>query len=193
MVLYVRRNSQLDVSFITAHVAFASTNKKTKIVWIETERFFYPGRMCLMFRCVLGRYVASIVLLVPKPFGGRWQPRGDNEWPLSGVTSCGRVWRKVPGCDGSECVCDRRPSPTQPAWLTHARKTTLAPVPTSLACGFTSFSFSASAFRTTPAPLMGSTPPHFPWHCPTGVKAWHLLGSGSQPPAPSAKTATTGQ
>ena len=33
--------------------------------------FFYPGWMCLMFTWVLGRYVASTVLLAPKPFGGR--------------------------------------------------------------------------------------------------------------------------
>ena len=33
----------------------------------------YSGRTRLMFTCVLGRYVASTFLLVPKPFGGRWQ------------------------------------------------------------------------------------------------------------------------
>ena len=32
----------LGVSLITAHTAFASTNK-TKIVWIETELFFLPA------------------------------------------------------------------------------------------------------------------------------------------------------
>ena len=46
---YIRR-----FSFITAHVAYVSTNK-TKIVWIETELFFYPGRARLMFTCVQGR------------------------------------------------------------------------------------------------------------------------------------------
>ena len=40
--------------FLTDHVAYASTNK-TKIVWIETEFFFYPGWMRLMFTCMLGR------------------------------------------------------------------------------------------------------------------------------------------
>ena len=39
-------------------------------------------------------------MLVPKPFGGAdrvgGQLRGDKECHFSGVTSCGRVWRKVP-------------------------------------------------------------------------------------------------
>ena len=43
-----------DVCFINDHIAYASSNK-TKIVWIETELFFHPGRMRLMFTCVLGR------------------------------------------------------------------------------------------------------------------------------------------
>ena len=54
-----------------------------------------------MFTCVLGRYVASTVLLVPKPnmsggansVGG--QLRGDRECPFSGITNSSRVWRKV--------------------------------------------------------------------------------------------------
>ena len=45
-----------------------------------------------MFTCVLGRYVASTVLLAPKPFGG--QLHEDKECPFSGITSSGRVWRK---------------------------------------------------------------------------------------------------
>ena len=60
-----------DVCFITDHVAYASSNK-TKIVWIETELFFHPGWMRLVFTSVLGRLMAaSTVMLVPKPFGGR--------------------------------------------------------------------------------------------------------------------------
>ena len=47
---------------ITANIAYARTNKAQ----IERER---------MFMCVLGRYVTSTVLLVPKPFGGGWQRR----------------------------------------------------------------------------------------------------------------------
>ena len=33
--------------------------------------FFDSGWMRLMFTCVLGRWAASTVILVPKPFGGR--------------------------------------------------------------------------------------------------------------------------
>ena len=55
-----------------------------------------------MFTCELGRYVASTVLLTGTPnlsegadcVGG--QLRGDKECLFSGVTSSGRVWRKVP-------------------------------------------------------------------------------------------------
>ena len=53
-----------------------------------------------MFTCVLGRCVASTVLLVPNLSEGAdsigRQLRGDNECPFSGVTNYGRVWRKVP-------------------------------------------------------------------------------------------------
>ena len=64
-------------------VAYASTNK-TKLVRIVTELYnflFTPRRTRLMFTCVLGRYVASTVLLVPNlsedadSVGGH--PRGD--------------------------------------------------------------------------------------------------------------------
>ena len=56
-----------------------------------------------MFTCMLGRCVASTVLLVPNlsegadSIGG--QLRGDNECPFSGVTRADRVWRKVPESD----------------------------------------------------------------------------------------------
>ena len=42
------------LSFIAANKVYTSTNKNT-IVLIETELFFYPGWMRLMFTCVLGR------------------------------------------------------------------------------------------------------------------------------------------
>ena len=55
------------------------------------------GRVRLMFTCVLGRYIASTVLLLSDGadrVGG--QLRGEkDEYPFSGVTSSGRVWRKV--------------------------------------------------------------------------------------------------
>ena len=49
-----------------------------------------------MFTCVLGRHVASTVLSVSKPSK---QLYGDKECLLNGVTSSGRVWRKVPESD----------------------------------------------------------------------------------------------
>ena len=59
------------MTFIAANKVYTSTNKTT-IVLIETELFFsYPGWMRLMFACVLWRQVASTVILVPEPFGGR--------------------------------------------------------------------------------------------------------------------------
>ena len=57
-----------------------------------------------MFTCVLGRHVASRVLLVSKlsegadSFGGQLRG-GKRSAPFSGVTKSGRVWRKVPEND----------------------------------------------------------------------------------------------
>ena len=55
--------------------------------------------------CVLGRYVASTVLLNPNLSEGAdrvgGQLRGDKECPFSGVNKSGRVWRKVPESDWS--------------------------------------------------------------------------------------------
>ena len=59
-------------------------------VRIETELFSYRGLAHLMFTCVLGRCVASTVLLVPNPSEGAdrvgGQLRGDKECSFSGVT-----------------------------------------------------------------------------------------------------------
>ena len=56
-----------------------------------------------MFTCVPGRYVAFMVLLVPKTLGGAdsigGQLCGDGESPFSGVSSSGRVWKEVPESD----------------------------------------------------------------------------------------------
>ena len=51
-----------------------------------------------MFTCVL----ATTVILVPRPYGGHrraGQLRGYKEFPFSGVTKFGRVWREVPESD----------------------------------------------------------------------------------------------
>ena len=75
-VVSVLQTTQIKqgVSFIVANKIHTSTNKTT-IVWIKMElfsSFFNPGWMRLMFTCLFWRYVASTVLSVPKPFGGRW-------------------------------------------------------------------------------------------------------------------------
>ena len=51
-----------------------------------------------MFTCVLGHYVASTILLVPKPSMGA-DRSGGQLCLVSGVTSSGRVWMKVPESD----------------------------------------------------------------------------------------------
>ena len=53
-----------------------------------------------MFTSVLGRYAASTVLYFSEGVDsiGR-QLRGDKECPFSGLTNCGRVWRKVSESD----------------------------------------------------------------------------------------------
>ena len=72
---------------------------------------FHPRRTRLVFTCVFGRCASPTVLLLPKPFGGRWQRRltavkmhGDKRMPLR-VTNSGRVWRKVPESDARSVVC----------------------------------------------------------------------------------------
>ena len=56
-----------------------------------------------MFTCVLGRWAASTVILVPNLSEGAdrvgGQLRGDKECPFNDVTKSGRVWRKVPASD----------------------------------------------------------------------------------------------
>ena len=59
---------------------FTPAKLKPKSFESRRNSFFYPGWMRLMFTCVLGRYVASTVLLVPKPFRVRWQCR----WTVRG-------------------------------------------------------------------------------------------------------------
>ena len=66
--------------------------------WNETHLnqdgfFFNPLDAPHIYMRAWTLYVASTVFLVPKPVGG--QLHGDKECPFSGVTSSGRVWRKV--------------------------------------------------------------------------------------------------
>ena len=41
------------------------------------------------------------------------QLRGDKEWPFSGVTKSGRVWRKVPESDARSVVMKMTAMPPQ--------------------------------------------------------------------------------
>ena len=60
--------------------------------------FFYPRWMRLMFTCVLPQfYQYPNRSEVADRVGG--QLRGDKEYPFSGVTKSGRVWRKMPESD----------------------------------------------------------------------------------------------
>ena len=55
-----------------------------------------------MFTCVLGRWVASTVILVPRANLSEGADLGDKECPFSGVSKCGSVWRKVPESDAGK-------------------------------------------------------------------------------------------
>ena len=87
----------------TVHVAYASTMMKPKSFESRRNSLSHAGRTLLVFTCVLRRCVASTVLLVHKLLGGAdsvgGQLRGDMKCPFSGVTSCDRVWRKMPESD----------------------------------------------------------------------------------------------
>ena len=54
-----------------------------------------------MFTCMLGCYVASTQYpdLLESAGNVAGQMHEDKECPFSGVTSCGRGWRKVPESD----------------------------------------------------------------------------------------------
>ena len=71
--------------FITAHIAYASTNK-IKIVSVETELFslslsLYPWRTRLMFTCVFGR-CAAYSLISTQTF---------RKAPTASVDSCAEI------------------------------------------------------------------------------------------------------
>ena len=91
-----------DVCFITDHVAYVSSNK-TKIVWIETEPFSYPGACASCLRAYLGARLLLQSYQYPNLSEGAdrvgGQLRGDKECPFSDITKSGRVWRKVPESD----------------------------------------------------------------------------------------------
>ena len=105
----------LDVSFLTDHVAYASTNK-TKIVSNGPERFsflfFTRGGCVSCLRAYLGARLLPQSYQYPNLSEGAdrvgGQLRGDKKCSLSGVTNFGRVWRKVPESDARSVIA--RPS-----------------------------------------------------------------------------------
>ena len=105
------------VCFITDHVAYASSNK-TKIVWIETELFFFflPGvdaPHVYMRAWALGCFTCCSIsgcfhsLIGTRNFRRALTASEDScaemkSAPFSGVTKSGRVWRNFAGMWCSE-------------------------------------------------------------------------------------------
>ena len=98
-----------DVCFITDRVAYASSNK-TKIVWIETELFFFLSGADAS-HVYMGAWELSCFHSLNYEYpnlsegadrvGG--QLRGDKECPFSGVTKSGSL-EEGAGKRCSECV-----------------------------------------------------------------------------------------
>ena len=59
-------------------------------------------RDCMGARLLLQSYEYPNLLEGADRVGG--QPRGDKEYPFSGVTKSGRVWRKMPESDAGSVV-----------------------------------------------------------------------------------------
>ena len=99
-----------DVSFITDHVAYASSNQPKSF---ESKRkpLFTRGGCASCLRAFLGARLLPQSYQYPNLSEGAdrvdGQLRGDKECPLSGVTKSGRVWRKVPE-SGVRSVQSRR-------------------------------------------------------------------------------------
>ena len=100
-----------DICFITDYVAYANSNK-TKIVWIETELFFFffspfffllPGvdaPHVYVRAWALGCFHSLIsTRTFRRALTASVDSCADKEWPFSSVTKSGRVWRKVPESD----------------------------------------------------------------------------------------------
>ena len=92
-----------NVCFMTDHAAYASSNK-TKIVWIETELFSWPGvdvPHVYVRAWALGCFYSHIST---QTFRRALTASLDScaeikECPFSAATKFGRVWRKVPESD----------------------------------------------------------------------------------------------
>ena len=106
MAVSLQQTTQIisGVSFLTAHVDYATQIKGTLFffLFMADVSYVYVRALYARLCCFLG-YVASTVLLVPNLSEGAdsvcRQLRGDKEYPFSGATSSGKVWRKVPESD----------------------------------------------------------------------------------------------
>ena len=71
-----------------------------------------------MFTCVLGARLFPQSYQYPNLSEGAdrvgGQLRGDKECPFSGVTKCGRVWRKVPESDAGSVGSGHRHAQRRP-------------------------------------------------------------------------------
>ena len=103
------------VSFITAHVAYVSTNK-TETVSIKKELSFFSPRVDMPH---IYMYMHAWILhcfctfIITQKIWKTLTAMVDScavikKYPFSGITSSDRVWRKMPDsqlpCSDSECV-----------------------------------------------------------------------------------------
>ena len=92
-----------DICFITDHVGCAISNK-TKIVRIEMELFLRGAdAFCACFSARLFQQSNRYPNLLEGADCVGGQLCGNKEYPFSGVTKSGRVWRKVPESD-AQCA-----------------------------------------------------------------------------------------
>ena len=96
---------RLGVSFITDLVAYASANETLIVSSLgQTLLYFHSERTRLVCTRVLGRNAASTVLLVPRPFGGRWPRRwtAARKWTVP-LQWRNQFWQSLEECTGKRC------------------------------------------------------------------------------------------
>ena len=89
-----------DISFITDHVAYdsAAQIKPKSFEWRRNFFFFYPGRdasYVYVGAWALGCF-HSLISLITQNLREALNVSVDSCAKINGVTSSGRVWRKVP-------------------------------------------------------------------------------------------------
>ena len=101
-----------DVCFIADHVVYAQLKSNHNRLNRDGTLLFTRGGCVSCLRACLGARLLPQSYQYPNLSEGAdrvgEQLRGDKEYPLSGVTKSGRVWRKVPESDARSvrtCVC----------------------------------------------------------------------------------------